>query len=390
MMALNGNWHYPTAIRFGAGRRSELAEACRGLNIQRPLLVTDSGLSAMPWLAAMRLDLQAAGLTQALFSDVRANPGGRDVAAGVQAYRAGSHDGVVAVGGGSALDVGKTIALMAGQTRVLWDFEDEGANWERVDAAAMAPCIAVPTTAGTGSEVGRAAVIVDEAAKRKVIIFHPHMLPQVVIADPELCVGLPPHLTAATGIDALVHNLEAFCAPSYHPLAQGVALEGLRLIHDYLPRAYADGADIEARGHMLAASLMGATAFQKGLGAVHALAHPIGAVFDVHHGLANAILLPYVLQRNRDAIATRLGPLSLYLGLPEHGFRGVLQWVLTLRAALGIPASLSDVGIDMDQADAIAAAAKRDPSDGGNPMLWTQADYRAVFEAAVKGRLDHA
>ena len=386
-MELRGNWNYPTPIRFGAGRISELAGLCAELGIKNPLLVTDRGLAEMPMTTSILQQLRGAGLGVALFSDMRPNPIGRDVDAGVAAYHAGGHDGVISLGGGSALDVGKAIALMSGQDRPLWDFEDVGDNYLRVNVAGVAPSIAIPTTAGTGSEVGRASLIIDDVAHRKVIIFHPSMLPQRVLADPELTAGLPAHLTAATGVDALVHNIEAFCSPFYHPLAQGVALEGMKLVHDFLPRAYHNGQDIEARAQMLSASLMGATAFQKGLGGVHALAHPIGAVFDTHHGLANAILLPYVLVRNREAIAERLSAAARYIGLADSSFDGFLSWVLDLRKALNIPHTLAEINIPLDQADAIGSMAKNDPSDGGNPVQLTPADYADIYRAAVTGEL---
>jgi len=387
-MQLSGNWNYPTAIRFGAGRANELPALCRELNIKRPLIVTDPGLARLPLIARLTDYLLSANLVADVFCDLRPNPIGRDVEAGVDAYRAGAHDGIVAVGGGSALDVGKAIALMVGQKHPLWEFEDVGDNWTRVHTAGIAPVIAVPTTAGTGSEVGRASLIIDESEHRKVIIFHPAMLPKIVLADPELTVGLPPHLTAATGVDAFVHNLEAFCSPFYHPIAQGVALQGMKLVHDWLPRAYADGGDIEARSQMLAASIMGATAFQKGLGGVHALSHPIGAVYDTHHGLANAVMLPYVLVRNREAISDRLAEAARYIGLADTRFSGFLDWVLRLRRELGIPHSLADIGIDASRADEIGRMAKLDPSDGGNPVELTPDDYSAIFRAAVEGKID--
>ncbi|MXR36994.1 iron-containing alcohol dehydrogenase [Craterilacuibacter sinensis] len=386
-MTLAGNWNYPTTIRFGAGRISELPILCAELGMHRPLLVTDAGLAALPPVQKLVEVLAAAGIAHALFHELHPNPALRDVDAGVAALKAGAHDGVIAIGGGSALDVGKTVALMAGQTRPLWDFEDVGDNWKRVDTAAMLPVIAIPTTAGTGSEVGRAALIIDEAAQRKVIIFHPAMLPSRVLADPELTTGLPPRLTAATGIDALVHNFEAYCAPGYHPMADGIALEGMRLVHGFLLRAVRDGSDIEARSQMLAASMMGATAFQKGLGAVHALAHPIGAVFDIHHGLANAILLPYVMQRNRPAIEDKMLHLARILDLPGSGYDAVLQWVLTLRREAGIPHSLGDIGLNEARAGEIGSMAKADPSDGGNPCPLTPGDYSALFRHAIAGRL---
>lgn len=387
-MNLNANWNYPTAIRFGAGRIAELAATCAELNIKKPLLVTDSGLAGLPLIADIKDRLQVAfGNEFGVFDQVRPNPGGSDVDKGVKIYRDGGHDGVISVGGGSALDVGKAIALMAGQTRPLWDFEDAGDNYKRVNVAGIAPSIAIPTTAGTGSEVGRASLIIDEAAHRKVIIFHPKMLPQIVLADPELTVGLPAHLTAATGIDAFVHNFEAYCSPFYHPIAQGVAVEGMKLVHQWLPKACADGKDIEARSHMLSASIMGATAFQKGLGGVHALAHPIGAVFDLHHGLANAILLPYVMVRNRSGIESRLADAARYLNLADASFNGFMDWILALRTELNIPHTLAEVGIDEAQAERIGADAKKDPSDGGNPIELSAADYSEVFRNAVRGSL---
>ncbi|MDX1379675.1 MAG: iron-containing alcohol dehydrogenase, partial [Xanthomonadales bacterium] len=304
------------------------------------------------------------------------------------AYRGGGHDGVIAFGGGSALDAGKAVALMAGQTRDLWDFEDVGDNWTRADPAGIAPVVAVPTTAGTGSEAGRASVIVDEERQVKKIIFHPRMLPAMVILDPELTVGLPPKLTAATGMDALSHNLEALCAPGWHPLADGIAVEGIRLVHGYLHRAVADGDDLEAREQMMVASTMGATAFQKGLGGMHALSHPLGALYDAHHGLLNAILMPYVLQANRDAVAQRLERAARYLGLPEPGFDAFLGWVLDLRREIGIPHSLAEIGIDEGRIERIGRMAVADPSAGGNPIAFDAGQYSALCGRAIRGALD--
>jgi alcohol dehydrogenase class IV len=314
---------------------------------------------------------------------VQGNPVGNNVDEGTALYRSGGHDGVIAVGGGSGLDVGKAIAFMAGQSRPLWDFEDVGDWWTRADPAGIAPVIAVPTTAGTGSEVGRASVIVKQETYEKKIIFHPKMLPVVVIADPELTVGLPAHITAATGMDAFVHCFEAYCAPGYHPMADGIALEGMRLVKDYLPRAYANGSDIEARSRMLAAASMGATAFQKGLGAVHSISHPVGAFYNTHHGLTNAIVLPYVMMFNRSAIEDKMIPLARYLGLNGNGFDAVYTWVLDFRARLGIPGSLGDIGVPIDQAETIGEHAQRDPSTSGNPRVTRAEDMTAIFKAAV-------
>jgi alcohol dehydrogenase class IV len=376
------NWNYPTEIRFGAGRIAELPRACRRAGIERPLLVTDPVLADMPMV---RDALAATGA--GLFSAIHPNPVGADVEAGLTAYREGRHDGVIAFGGGSALDVGKVVAFMSGQSRPLWDFEDVGDWWKRADPAGIAPVVAVPTTAGTGSEVGRAGVILDEAAATKKIIFHPDMMPAVVILDPELTVGLPPHVTAATGMDALSHCIEAWCAPGFHPMAEGIAAEGVRLIAHWLPRAFRDGSDIEARGHMLIAASMGATAFQKGLGAMHALSHPIGAIAGCHHGLTNAVLMPYVLAFNRPAIEERVGRLAAYAGLADGGFDGFLGWVLALREELGVPHTLAELCGEIERVEEIAAMAERDPSAGGNPRRFGRDEARQVLEAALAGRL---
>jgi alcohol dehydrogenase class IV len=381
---LRGNWNYPTTIWAGPGRIAELPAACTHAGMRRPLLVTDEGLAGTPMIKRALGTLPDA----ALFSAVRGNPDSSHVEAGLAAYRAGRHDGVVAFGGGSALDVGKVVAFMSGQTRPLWDFEDIGDWWTRATPAGIAPVVAVPTTAGTGSEVGRAGVILNEATHQKKIIFHPLMMPRVVIADAELTVGLPRGVTAATGFDAFVHCFEAFCAPGFHPLADGIALEGMRLIHRYLPRACADGRDIEARAQMLAAASMGATAFQKGLGGVHAIAHPVGSWFNTHHGLTNAVILPYIMKYNRGAISEKSDVVARVLGLPTHGFDGLLAWVLEFRRTLGIPHSLAELGVDVRNAELIGREAALDPSAGGNPIPVDAATLERVFRSAVDGSLD--
>jgi alcohol dehydrogenase class IV len=380
---LRGNWNYPTTIWAGPGRIAELAKACAQVGIRRPLIVTDEGLIGAPMIRNALAALDGA----ALFGAVRGNPAASHVEAGLNAYRAGDHDGVVAFGGGSALDAGKVVAFMSGQTRPLWDFEDIGDWWTRADPAGIAPVVAVPSTAGTGSEVGRAGVILNEETHQKKIIFHPQMMPRIVICDPELTVGLPRAVTAATGIDAFVHCFEAFCAPGFHPLADGVALEGMRIIHRYLPRAYVDGKDIEARAHMLAAASMGATAFQKGLGGVHAIAHPVGSWFNTHHGLTNAVILPYVITFNRPAIADKTEIIARVLDLPAPGFDGFLDWVLQMRRDLGIPHSLADIGVSADKASLIGREAAIDPSAGGNPIPVDAAQLERIFRAAVEGKL---
>ncbi|MSP83744.1 MAG: iron-containing alcohol dehydrogenase [Alphaproteobacteria bacterium] len=384
---LRGNWNYPTTVKFGPGRIAELAEACRGLGMTSPLLVTDPGLAQLPMVAAAIAANGTAGLPTGLFSALRANPVGRNVEDGVAAFKRGRHDGVIAFGGGSALDVAKAVALMVAQTRPLWDFEDVGDWWTRVNAAAMAPVVAVPTTSGTGSEVGRVSVITDESIHVKKLIFHPRMMPAVVIDDPELTVGLPPHITAAVGMDALSHNLEAYCSPVFHPLADGIALEGMRLVRDWLPRAVADGRDVAARAYMMAASTMGATAFQKGLGAMHALSHPIGANFDTHHGLTNAVVMPYVLAFNRGAIADKLTALARYLGLVQPSPAAVIDWVLELRRTIGIAHTLKDIGVGPEHADRIAPLALKDASAGTNPIPLDVGNLTRLFHDAAEGNL---
>jgi alcohol dehydrogenase class IV len=382
-VVLRGNWNYPTTIWAGPGRIAELPASCAHAGIARPLVVTDEGLIGAPMIRSALSALKNA----ALFGAVRGNPASHHVEAGLAAYRAGNHDGVVAFGGGSALDAGKVVAFMSGQTRPLWDFEDVGDWWTRADPAGIAPVVAVPTTAGTGSEAGRAGVILNEETHQKKIIFHPQMMPRVVISDPELTVGLPRAATAATGMDAFVHCFEAFCAPGFHPLADGVALEGMRIIHRFLPRACADGRDIEARAQMLAAASMGATAFQKGLGGVHAIAHPVGSWFNTHHGLTNAVILPYVITFNRPAIEDKTDFIARVLNLPKRGFEGFLGWVLELRRELGIPHSLAEIGVSADTAEMIGREAAIDPSAGGNPIPLDAAILERIFRAAVGGKL---
>jgi alcohol dehydrogenase class IV len=384
---LTGNWNYPTKMLVGPGRIAELPAVCKNFGVNKPLLVTDKGLAENPMITKALASLREAGLDAGLYSDVVGNPHGSHVEAGVEVFRRGGYDGVVAFGGGSALDVGKLIAFMAGQTRPLWDYEDVADWWTRADPNGIRTIIAVPTTSGTGSEVGRASVVTNDETHDKKIIFHPKMLPSVVIADPELTVGLPPKVTAATGIDAFVHCFEAYCAPGFHPMADGIALEGMRLVKDFLPRAYTNGGDIEARSRMLAAASMGATAFQKGLGAVHSIAHPLGALFDIHHGLANAILLPYVMVYNKPAIAERMKLLASVLGLEGDGFEAVLDWVLSFREQLGIPHTLAAVGIDASRAAEIGVFAQNDPSTGSNPRSTTPEDMANIFRAAVVGDL---
>jgi alcohol dehydrogenase class IV len=383
---MNANWNYPTAMRTGAGRIKEIASACAELNMKAPLLITDPGLAGLPMVADVVSICEQAGLSIGVFSDIKSNPTGANVEKGIAAYRAGNHDGVIAFGGGSGLDAAKAVAVAANQSCSLWDLEDVGDNWLNADADKIPPIIGVPTTAGTGSEVGRASVIVNEAEHKKTIIFHPKMLPAIVILDPELTLGLPAGLTAATGMDALSHNLEAYCSPVYHPMAEGIAIEGIRLIKEYLPTAVADGKNIEARTQMIVASSMGATAFQRGLGSMHALAHPLGAVYDAHHGMLNAILMPYVLKANQTVIDERITRLARYLGL-NPSFDSFMDWILSLRKDLGIHHQLSAIIPEDSRLSEIAEMAVLDGAAGTNPILHDVAAYIRIANNAYNGIL---
>jgi alcohol dehydrogenase len=383
---IKANWNYPTSVRFGAGRIAELPDALRAAGINKPLLVTDAGLVNLPVTQNTIRLLEDAGFAVGVFADVKPNPISANVDAGVEVLRAGGHDGVIAFGGGSGLDVGKVIAFMAGQTRPMWDFEDIGDWWTRADPKGILPIIAVPTTAGTGSEVGRAGVITDETTHTKKVIFHPLMMPKIVIADPELTVGMPAFITVGTGFDALAHCLEAYCAPGYHPLADGIAVEGIRLVLENLPKVVADPNDIEARGHMMSAAAMGATAFQKGLGAIHALSHPVGALYDTHHGMTNAVFMPYVLAANRDAIEARIARLAAYCGMAPS-FDAFLHAITALRQKLNVPHTLRDLKVDAEKRDLIGDMAIVDPTAGGNPIELTKPRALDIFDRALDGRV---
>lgn len=382
-----GNWNFPTSVRFGVGRIKDLPAACRELGSERPLLVTDAGLAKLPVVARAVEVCREAGLGCEVFSDVQPNPVELNVTQGVDRFRAGGHDGVIAFGGGSALDIGKAIGLMVGQTRPVWDFEDKEDWFTRVNVSGMAPVVAVPTTAGTGSEVGRCSVLIDLRDHTKKLIFHPRLLPAIVIEDPELGVGLPAKITAAVGMDALSHNLEAYCSPAFHPLADGIAVEGIRLIKEWLPAVYKDGADLDARAHMLIASTMGATAFQKGLGAMHSLSHPCSANLNTHHGLTNAVVMPYVLVHNEPAIAKKLARLAAYIGLRKATFAGFLDWVLDLRETIGIPPALTALGLKEAHAAEFAPQALVDPSTPGNPLPMDRAGFEKLYLNAIRGDL---
>ena len=385
--SLTANWSYPTAVRFGPGRIKELPQALEMVGITRPLFVTDPGLVNLP-IVAKTLDLlRVAKIPVAVFSKVDGNPTLKNLDDGVAAYKTGGHDGVIAFGGGSAMDIGKLVAFQAGQARPVFDFEDREDWWTRADAKAIAPIVAVPTTAGTGSEVGRAAVVTDPSDHTKKIIFHPLMLPKVVIADPELTLDLPAKITAWTGMDALSHSLESWCSPFFHPLGQGIALEGMRLCKEWLPVAVEDGHNINARAFMMAASSMGAVAFQKGLGGMHAMSHPASSLRGTHHGLTNAVVMPYVLKRNLPVVKERLAALARYLDLPGQSAESVVDWVLALRTRLGIPHTLKEIGFDGDAVAEAAPMAEHDPSTGGNPVALKAADYEKLYAAAIAGTL---
>ena len=384
---LTGRWNYPTSIRFGAGMIRELPAACLELGMRNALLVTDAGLARLDMAHKAVESCRAAGIGCEVFSDVKPNPVEENVTSGVNAYRAGGHDGVIAFGGGSALDTGKAIALMVGQNRPIWDFEDKEDWYTRVNVAGMAPVVAVPTTAGTGSEVGRCSVLTDLRDHTKKLIFHPRLLPAIVIEDPELHAGLPAKITAAVGMDALSHNLEAFCAPTYHPLADGIAVEGMRLIKEWLPAACAEGSNLEARGQMLIASTMGATAFQKGLGAMHSLSHPCSANLDTHHGLTNGVVMPYVLVFNRRAIKDKMKRLASYLGMKRPSFGAVLDWVVELRSTIGIPNTLAELGVTEEHVPGFAKMAMADPSTPSNPVKLSVRKFEKLYRNAITGQL---
>ena len=382
MMSMN--WNYPTTIWFGDKRINEIQKACESLNIHKPLIVTDPGILKTNIIEKINTSLTD---KSNIFSDVQSNPTGKNVELGVSYFNSNTHDGVIAVGGGSGMDVGKGIAFMAGQDRPLWDFEDIGDYWTRANSEAIKPIIAVPTTAGTGSETGRAGVYTNEETKEKKIIFHPKMLPSIVILDPELTVPLPKSLTAFTGMDALAHCLESYCSNFFHPFSQGIALEGMFIVKNNLIKAYHDGSNLDARGSMLAASSMGSIAFQKGLGAIHSLSHPVGAIYNTHHGLTNAVFMPYVLKRNKKVIEEKIISLSRYLNLDDQTFEGFMSWILYLREELSIPHTLKELIEDDSKFEEMSKMAKDDPSTGGNPIALEINDFYNLYKDSYSGIL---
>ena len=382
------NWNYPTTMWVGENRINDIAIACKSLGITKPLLVTDKGLVDSDIVKNTLSILKIQNINTKLYSNVVGNPTGKNVNEGVESFKKNNCNGVIAFGGGSGLDVGKAVAFMSGQTLPIWDFEDKGDNWTKANSDKIAPIIAVPTTAGTGSETGRASVILNEETGVKNIIFHPKFLPSIVILDPVLTIGLPPKLTAATGMDALAHNLEAYCAPNYHPMADGIALEGMKLINKWLLEAVNNGSNIEARMNMITAASMGSTAFQKGLGAIHSLSHPVNALNNVHHGLSNAIFMPYVLTFNKDFIEDKIIKICDYLEFKDRSFDGFINWILELRKKLNIPHKLSDVIDEKDfELDRLSKMALNDPSTGGNPKKLTEADMKLMYQHSMSGIL---
>ena len=380
----NMNWNYPTKIWFGLERVKEIQTACDELKLNNPLIVTDPGIKKTNIINTINTSLKNIAK---IYSDVQGNPTGKNVMNGVKQFQDGNHDGVIAVGGGSSMDTGKGIAFMSGQSRSLWDFEDIGDYWMRANSESIKSIIAIPTTAGTGSETGRAAVFTNEDTHEKKIIFHPKMLPSIVILDPNLTIALPSSLTAFTGMDALAHCIEAYCSPFFHPLSQGIAVEGIAIIHKYLLRAFKDGSDIEARSNMLVASSMGSTAFQKGLGAIHSLSHPVGAIYNTHHGLTNAVFMPYVLLKNQVAIEDKITNLAKYIDLPNPNFDGFMKWILDLRQALVIPHTLKELINDDSRFEEMSVMAFNDPSTGGNPIKLIDKDFLLLYQDSYNGKL---
>ena len=381
------NWNYPTSVWVGENRIKDLTEACKNLGISSPLFVTDKDLINLDMTKKIILEVKKEFSNLTVFSNFSGNPIGENVEEGVLTYKKKNCDGVIAFGGGSGLDVGKSIAFMSAQSRPIWDFEDIGDYWKRADDKKIAPIIAVPTTAGTGSETGRASAIIDKANSVKKIIFHPKILPSIVILDPVLTIDLPPRLTAATGMDALAHNLEAFCAPGFHPMADGIALEGIKLIKTSLLKAFKDGKNIEARQNLLAASSMGSTAFQKGLGAIHSLSHPVNAKFNIHHGLSNAIFMPYVLTFNKKSIEKKISSICLFIGI-DNNFESFLNWILELRKELKIPHKLSElIEIKPNELDELSQMALEDPSTSSNPIKLKKDDLKIMYQYSIEGKL---
>ena len=378
----NMNWNYPTNVWFGPDRSKQVQQACDVLGVKNPLIVTDPGLLQTPIIEEINSNLSS---KTNIYSDVQGNPTGTNVTNGVKVFLEGNHDGVIAIGGGSGMDAGKGIAFLAHQSRPLWDFEDIGDWWTRANSDVIKPIIAIPTTAGTGSEVGRAGVFLNEDNHKKKIIFHPKMLPEIAILDPSLTLNLPKGITAGTGMDALAHCLEAYSSPFYHPMAEGTALEGLRLVKENIQEVYHNGKNIEARAHMLVASMMGAAAFQKGLGAIHSITHPVNSLYHTHHGTTNGTVMPFVLNYNRSTIEDKFVRLASFLDI-KGGFDGIVQWVIDLKKEMEIPETLKDMGVEPGDEVKLAPLAQEDPSTGGNPLEMTEEKFQELILNCISGK----
>ena len=378
----NMNWNYPTNVWFGVDRSKEIQKACDTLGIKNPLIVTDPGLLQTSIIDEINSSLSS---NTQIYSDVQGNPTGSNVTNGVKVFLEGDHDGVIAIGGGSGMDAGKGIVFLAHQSRPLWDFEDIGDWWTRADSSVIKPIIAIPTTAGTGSEVGRAAVFLNEENHKKKIIFHPKMLPQIAILDPSLTLNLPKSITAGTGMDALAHCIEAYSSPFYHPMAEGTALEGLRLVKENIQEVYHNGNNVEARSHMLVASMMGAAAFQKGLGAIHSITHPVNSLYKTHHGTTNGTVMPFVLNYNRSTIEEKFTRLANFLDI-KNGFEGIVDWIIELKKEMEIPETLKDMGVNEGDEIKLAPLAQEDPSTGANPLEMTEERFQELILNCISGK----
>ena len=375
---MKAKWTYPNEVRFGSGRIKEIKQVCEILKIGKPMIATDRGLAEME----MTQNIMKLIPNAKMFSEVDANPNEKNVEQGVEMFKQEKCDGVIALGGGSGLDAGKAIAFMVAQNKPIWEFEDKGDNWKYANTEAIKPIVAIPTTAGTGSEVGRASIITNSQTNEKKIIFHPRFLPEIVICDPELTISMPKHITAGTGLDALAHCVEAYSSPHYHPMSQGIALEGMKIIKEFLPLAYKDGKNIEARANMMAAAAMGAVAFQKGLGAIHALSHPIGAMYHTHHGTTNAVFMPYVLKFNESKIKDRFNDAANYLGI-KNGFNGFCEYINELNEMMEIPKNLKELGVENPDVERIVKDALNDPSANGNPVKMDEENTRELLKQCI-------
>lgn len=383
-------WTLPVPVEYGPGARTALAALCIRHGMRAPLIVTDASTATLPFTRELLDQLNDAGLRGALYADIEANPTDRSVENGAAFYRTCNADGIVALGGGSGLDAGKAITLIASQSRAgLWEFDFDRPVAQGFQAADFPQVICVPTTAGTGAETESTAMLTDTQRGIKGCVWHPLARPAAVILDPELTLGLPANLTAWTGMDAIIHALEAWFVPSFNPLCDAVALQALSLMWDALPVAVADGSDLHARGRMLAGSCLAGVAFNKGLGLVHALSHMVGATCNTHHGLTNAIILPVVLTFNRPVIEARLAPVCHAMGLPSDDFTAFYAAICARLDALDIPESLAAIGVPRERLNEIAAKALLDPARGTNPRGSDLAQLEHLLSQAIDQARNH-